>query len=308
MIMGKDRWEDMPSHIVIREVGPRDGFQAEDQFIPTDQKVRVLEELARAGVAHIQAVSFVHPGRVPQMGDAEEVLSLLSKDPKVTYSGLALNLAGAQRAVSTPLDALELSVSASHTHSRKNTGMSRDQAMDQVDAMAALAKDRGLDVIGGVQCAFGCVFEGRIPEKQVLDMVEKFLSLEVQSLCIADTTGMAGPLQIQALAGRILALAGDVPVFYHLHDTRGLGLVNMAAALMSGVHHFDTSFGGMGGCPFVPGAAGNIPTEEALYLAKRLDLDTGIDLAGVVACSRSLEKFLRRILPGRIHRLDPNII
>ncbi|MBI9077265.1 MAG: hydroxymethylglutaryl-CoA lyase [Desulfatibacillum sp.] len=303
--MTPTRWEAaLPSHVVIREVGPRDGFQAEDVAIPTEHKVKAIEDLAKAGISHIQAVSFVHPKRVPQMQDAEAVLWALQKQPGVTYSGLALNLAGVKRAVATQVDALEISVSASDAHSRKNTGMGRDLAVEQAADMADMAREAGLEVIAGVQCAFGCVFEGAIPEKQVLGMVEAYLALSPQALCIADTTGMAGPLQVQELMTQVLTLSGDLPVFLHLHDTRGLGLVNMTAAIMSGIHHFDTSCGGMGGCPFIPGAAGNVPTEEALYLMERLGIATGVDLSQVSACSRSLEQFLRRVLPGRIHRLN----
>ena len=304
-LMTGNHWgKALPSHVVIREVGPRDGFQAENVIIPTQIKIGVMEELALAGLSHIQAVSFVHPHKVPQMADAEELLESLEKMPGVTYSGLALNLAGVKRAVKTRVDALEISVSASGTHSRKNTGLGREEAMEQTMDMAALAREHGLDVIAGVQCAFGCAYEGEISQACVLDMVASYMSLSPQALCIADTTGMAGPLQVQELMSRVLSLAGDLPVFLHLHDTRGLGLVNMAAALMSGVQHFDASCGGMGGCPFIPGAAGNVATEEALYLMERLGIATGVNLPQVAACSRGLEQFLRRVLPGRIHRLE----
>lgn len=295
--------EAAPSRVVIREVGPRDGFQAEDVIIPTDMKLKVIGDLARAGITHIQAVSFVHPKRVPQMADAEQLMESLEKQPGVVYSGLALNPAGVKRAAASRVDAVEISISASDSHSRKNTGMGRDEAMAQAGDMISLARDAGLGVIAGVQCAFGCVYQGSIPEKQVLDMVEAFLVHSPQALCIADTTGMAGPLEVGGLMSRIASMAGDLPVFLHLHDTRGLGLVNMTAAIMSGIHHFDASLGGMGGCPFVPGAAGNIPTGEALYLMERLGIATGAAVDQVAACTRALEIFLRRILPGRIHRL-----
>ncbi len=285
----------LPSHAHLREVGPRDGFQAESAVIPTDTKIRFIEGLSKTGLRHIQAVSFVHPKKVPQMADAEEILSRLYREPGVIYSGLALNLAGVQRAINAGVDAVEVSFSASNTHSRKNAGMGTEKALEQVLEMATVARDSGLAAIGGVQCAFGCAYEGAISQKQVLEFVQRLLKQGVDSLCIADTTGMAGPLEISSLMEEVVALAGDLPVFLHLHDTRGLGLVNMVAGLSCGVKWFDTSFGGTGGCPFIPGAAGNLPTEESLYLMDRLGVSSGVDASLVADCSLNTDKITREL-------------
>lgn len=292
----------LPTSVVLREVGPRDGFQTIDKTIPVDLKIKFIESLANAGFSHIQAVSFVHPDRVPQMKDAEQVVLGLKKRPGLTYSGLALNLAGVNRAADAGLETIEISVSASHTHSRKNTGMGKDQALAQAGEMTLAANKRGMNVIAGIQCAFGCAYEGAIKKNCVMDMVKVLLAANPSALCIADTTGMAGPVQIEALMPKILSLS-KVPVFLHLHDTRGLGLVNMLIALKSGVRHFDTSFGGLGGCPFIPNAAGNVSSEEALYLMSGLGVKTGIDLEQVAACSRKMENFLGVPLPGKVHNL-----
>ncbi|QTA92090.1 hydroxymethylglutaryl-CoA lyase [Desulfonema magnum] len=299
-------FENLPDKITLIEVGPRDGFQFEKKIIPTDMKIEIISGLAEAGLRRIQVVSFVHPKIVPQMADAEEVLARLHKKEElnhVIFSGLVLNTKGAERAHLAGLRHIEVSISASDTHSRKNAGMSLEQAIDQGKEMISLAQTYHMRIRAGIQCAFGCVYEGKIPEERILQMAQVLISSGIDTLSIADTTGMANPLSITKLMEKLLPRTNGIPVVLHLHDTRGLGLANVMTGMMCGITHFDTALAGMGGCPFVTGAAGNIATEDTAYLMKSMNIETGIDLSKVANCSMQLEKFFKKQFPGKICRL-----
>jgi len=295
--------DNLPKQVTLIEVGPRDGFQFEKQIIPTDLKLEIIGGLIDAGLKHIQVASFVHPARVPQMADAEDLISRLPESPDVIYSGLVLNTKGVQRAHGAGLNHLEVSISASDTHSRKNTGMPFDQAVAQVKEMIRLARSENMIIRAGIQCAFGCVYEGEIPRRRVLKIARDYVSWGVDAIALSDTTGMANPVSVKQLLQALSAESAGVPIVLHFHDTRGLGLANVAAALQCGVTQFDTALAGMGGCPFVPGAAGNIATEDTAHLMASMGIKTGIDISGVVICSHRLEKFLNKQFPGKIHRL-----
>jgi hydroxymethylglutaryl-CoA lyase len=290
-------------HIHLVEVGPRDGFQFERKMIPTPLKLEIIRELVESGLRHIQVTSFVNPDKVPQMGDAEKLVRSLTEDKRVDYSALVLNLRGVERARAVGMKSLEVSISASDTHSRKNAGMSFDRAFRQVEEMILSARKEGIRVRGSIQCAFGCVYEGAIPIARVLNVVRKYLSLGVDSLSIADTTGMAAPPAVKDLLTKILTEIDQTPLGLHFHDTRGMGLVNVMAALTLGVNRFDTSMAGMGGCPFIPGAAGNIATEDAAWMMHSLGYQTGIDIAKVALISRKLETFFDKRFPGKMLRV-----
>ncbi|MEE2839298.1 MAG: hydroxymethylglutaryl-CoA lyase [Acidobacteriota bacterium] len=293
----------LPDKVNLIEVGPRDGFQAVSKPIPTDIKVETIEALARAGVRHIQVTSFVHPKWVPQMADAEEVCRRIPATPEVRYRALALNQKGVERAHAAGITRLDLSVSVSETHSHKNANVSVDEALRNLREMVDLARQEDIEVRVGLQCVFGCAYEGPIPSERILDMAEELLSMKADMISLADTTGMANPLQVKQLLSQLLPLTEETPLVLHLHDTRGTGLANLTAALECGVNWFDTALAGLGGCPFIPGATGNIATEDTLYLLHSMGIETGIDLAGVAACSRRLEQFLGRPLPGKMYRL-----
>ena len=293
----------LPDKVNLIEVGPRDGFQAVSKPIPTDIKVETIEALARAGVRHIQVTSFVHPKWVPQMADAEEVCRRIPATPEVRYRALALNQKGVERAHAAGITRLDLSVSVSETHSNKNANVSVDEALRNLREMVDLARQEDIEVRVGLQCVFGCAYEGPIPSERILDMAEELLSMKADMISLADTTGMANPLQVKQLLSQLLPLTEETPLVLHLHDTRGTGLANLTAALECGVNWFDTALAGLGGCPFIPGATGNIATEDTLYLLHSMGIETGIDLAGVAACSRRLEQFLGRPLPGKMYRL-----
>ncbi|MGE0087375.1 MAG: hydroxymethylglutaryl-CoA lyase [Desulfococcaceae bacterium] len=292
-----------PDSIILIEVGPRDGFQMESRIIPTELKAEIISRLAEAGISRIQITSFVNPGRVPQMADAEDLIKMLPERENLVYTGLALNPKGVERAFRAGLNAVEVSVSASDTHSRKNAGMSREQALEQGREMVRLARENRMHVIASVQCAFGCVYEGNIPEENVLETVLMYADAGADRISLADTTGMAHPLLVKKLVHMVQKEISGIPLGLHLHDTRGLGLVNLMSGLECGIRHFDTALGGLGGCPFVTGAAGNIATEDTLYLLESLHIKTGIERRKVSECSRIMAEFLDKQLPGRLYRM-----
>jgi len=294
----------LPASVTLIEVGPRDGFQFESRLIPTELKVAVIQALADAGIRNIQVASFVNPEKIPQMADAEDLLQRLPRRTDVVYSGLALNLRGVERAHAAGLQAIEVSFSASDTHSRKNTGLSHQQALKQGNAMIRLAESYRMQVRLSIQCAFGCVYEGKPSPEAIIKIIRDLDCLgSVAMLCLSDTTGMADPRSVIERLHDVKALVGPIPVGLHLHDTRGMGLANVYAALMCGVTHFDTALGGMGGCPFVEGAAGNIATEDTVHMLEAMGIITGIDILKVANCSQRLEHFLGKPLPGKIYRI-----
>jgi hydroxymethylglutaryl-CoA lyase len=294
------------TRVVIEEQGLRDGFQSEKNVVPTAKKLEIIDKLVDAGVTRIQICSFVHPKYVPQMADAEALCKAVRPRPGVMYSGLVLNLKGVERAVDAGLKHVAASISASDTHSRKNAGKSLEEAQAGYSEMVRTAKDAGLVVRGGLQCAFGCRFEGAIDPNVVLDLVKRHLDLDIDELALADSTGMADPRSISELMGRVGELARDKTVILHLHDTEGRGLANALAAIQSGVRVFDTAFGGMGGCPFIKGATGNIATEDLGAMVARMGMTTGVDIRAVAEISRSMETFFEKRFPGSMHRVLGN--
>lgn len=292
-----------PRKATLIEVGPRDGFQFERETIPTELKAAVIESLAVCGFTMIQAVSFVHPRRVPQMADAEALLERLPPLPGVRLNGLVLNEQGLERALATRLDSVEISISASDTHSRRNTGMAREDALARGRRMLRRAKTAGRHVRAGVQCALGCVDEGPIPPTRVTEMLVRLADDGADLLVVADTTGMGSPVTLRRLLDQLQPAVAPIPLALHLHDTRGTGMVNLMTALEYGIHHFDTALGGMGGCPFISGAAGNVATEDVIHFLTAMGIATGVDGAGVAVCSRRLEAFLGRRLPARMLRV-----
>lgn len=293
--------KNLPQKVTLIEVGPRDGFQFEPAIIPTELKIQIIEDLADAGISHIQVASFVHPEKVPQMADAEKLIRLLPKKDHVIYSGLVLNPKGVERAAAAGISSVEISISASDTHGLKNAGIPFSQALSKAKDMIRLAKGFHLTIRASVQCSFGCVFEGEVDTRRVIQTVEEYLEHGADSVCLSDTTGMATPLKLEYLLGKIIPMTKQVPVMLHLHDTRGLGLVNVMTGLLHGITSFDTSLGGMGGCPFVPGASGNVATEDTIYLLESLGIETGIDKTRVAKCSKKLEQFLNKRFSGKFH-------
>jgi hydroxymethylglutaryl-CoA lyase len=292
-----------PDCVKLCDVGPRDGFQFEDQFIPTDLKVEIITALADAGLPRIQVTSFVHPEWVPQMKDAEEVCRRLPERDEVTYAGLVLNPEGLERAHAAGLSHVDLSIATNDEHSRNNANRTVETAVAQAEEMVRDAQARGLEVQMGFQTVFGYRAPGDTPLDQVVEMSRHFARMGVESLSLADTTGLANPRMIKTRSRAVQDVIEDTPLVLHLHDTRGLGLANVYAALQCGVDRFDTSLAGMGGCPFVEGATGNIATEDTAYLLDELGIETGVDRAAVGRASLRIESLLEKEFPGKIHRL-----
>lgn len=290
-----------PKRVVIDEQGLRDGFQTEKALVPLEQKIEIINRLIASGLKRIQVTSFMHPKRVPQMADAEEICANLPVSDDVLFSGLVLNVKGVQRAAAAGLKHIAASISASDTHSRKNANLPLADARKRFSEMIAEAKSHGMRVRGGLQCAFGCRFEGAVSEDLVLDLIREQLDMGIDELALADSTGMGNPISIHYLSGKALGIAGDIPVFLHLHDTEGKGMANALAAMQAGIAHFDTAFGGMGGCPFIKGASGNISTEDLVFMLGQMGIHTGVNPETVAAVSRSSETFFGKTFSGKMH-------
>ena len=293
--------------IIIEEQGPRDGFQVEAISIPTELKIKWIEDAVSAGVKRVQMSSFVHPKLVPQMADAEAVCAGVRKQEGVIYSGLVLNVKGVERAIKAGLNHVAISMSASDTHSRKNANKSLQEALVEFAEMAKVAKEAGLTVRGGIQCAFGCRYEGQISEQFVIDLAKSHVDLGIDELSLADSTGMGNPTQMKRVMSQIVPLASNLPVILHLHDTEGKGIANMIAAIDCGVTHFDTAFGGLGGCPFIKGATGNIATEDVVHCLHQMGYETGIDIQKMIRLAKEVETFLERKLPGKVKETIKNM-
>ena len=296
------------ANITIHEVGLRDGLQIEAQAVPTARKLAWIAGLAAAGLRMIQVGSFVHPQKVPQMADTDDLFRHLAAAPRapgLIYSGLVLNERGLERGLACGVDYFCMGVSASDTHSRKNTGMSSAEAADRIVAMARAAAGAGKGVQVSVQSAFGCGFEGAVPAARVLDLVRRFLDAGLTTVSLADTAGHANPAQVEALVGAVRALDSRLAVTCHFHDTYGLGLANAYAAYRAGVVSFESAFGGLGGCPFTAIAAGNVCTEDLAHLFARMGVATGVDIAAVGAVTTSAAALFGRPLPGVVHRTGP---
>ncbi len=292
-----------PDSVVIEEQGLRDGLQSEKILVPTEKKLALIDAIIAAGVKRIQVTSFVSPKLIPQMADAGKLCAGLRKVEGVIYSALVLNLKGIERAADAGLTHVAASISASDTHSRKNANASLAEARRRFAEMVRVGKQLGLSVRGGLQCVFGCRFEGRIDPQVVADIVAEQLDQGVDEIALADSTGMADPRSIQEVCTKISELAGDKTILLHLHDTEGKGLANALAALSIGITHFDTAFGGMGGCPFIKGASGNIATEDFVCMLSQMGIASGIDVDRIAAISRELELFFDKTFSGKMHRL-----
>jgi hydroxymethylglutaryl-CoA lyase len=294
---------DLPKSVVIEEQGLRDGLQSEAKVVPTATKLEIIDALIDAGVKRIQIASLVNPKLIPQMADAENLCAGLKKRDGVVYSMLVLNPKGMERAANAGGSHITASISVSNTHSQRNAGMALKEARRQLSEMITIGKKKGLSIRGGLQCVFGCRYEGRIDQNIIKDMIKEQLDLGIDEIELADTTGMADPRTIQEICGPARTLAEDKPVYLHLHDTEGKGLANALAALQVGIKHFDSAFGGMGGCPFVKGASGNIATEDLVVMLEQMGIETGIDASKIAAISRFLEDFFKRRFSGKMHHL-----
>lgn len=289
-------------HFFIHEVGPRDGLQVEKTIVPLDEKIHWIEGLFESGVDIIQLGSFVHQEKVPQMADTDSLFRYFAnnKPPNVTLSGLVLNEKGLERGLTCGVEMFCMGVSASGTHSQKNTGMTTAEALKRIIPMAKQVIDAGKKVQASVQSAFGCGFEGPIDQQQVLEIVQAYLDAGIRTISLADTAGHAQPQQVEELYGAIQRLDPNVELACHFHNTYGLGLANCYAALKSGVTYFESAFGGLGGCPFTKLPAGNVCTEDLVHSLQRMGLRQDIKLDILLDVARQVSTFFDRELPGFI--------
>ncbi|MBD8596533.1 hydroxymethylglutaryl-CoA lyase [Pseudomonas sp. CFBP 8772] len=297
---------DFSQRLIVQEVSPRDGLQIEPTWVDTADKIALIDQLSLAGFSRIEAGSFVSPKAIPALRDGDEVFRGIRRQPCVTYVALIPNLRGAQRALDAGADELNLVMSASQTHNRANMRMGCEQSLAAFADVVSLASGTGLSLNGSIATTFGCPFEGRIDEDRVLEIVDAYLALGMHGISLADTTGMANPRQVFALVQRVLSRVPASALTLHFHNTRGLGLSNVLAAYEAGARRFDASLGGLGGCPFAPGASGNICTEDLVNLCDEMGIETGIDLPHLLTLSRRLPALLGHEMPGQVAKAGRN--
>ena len=290
----------LPSRVTVREVGTRDGFQFEREFIPTEEKVAIIDELTAAGIRRIEVTSFVSPRAVPQLADAEEVFARANRRPGVSYEALVANGHGARRAVAVGAERLLVVIAASDVFNRANVNMTMRQSLAEAAEIAEIARSAGVPLIGALAASTACPYTGDVPEERVLWLADEFVEAGVSELYIADSIGMGFPTQVQHLTETVMGRFPDLPLIVHLHNTRGMALANVLAALEAGATTFDSSIGGLGGCPFAPGASGNICTEDLVHMLHGLGIETGIDLDALLATSARVEKLVGHRLEGSV--------
>ena len=295
---------DLPERLSLREVGPRDGLQNEDP-VPTEGKVALVDALSATGIGRIEAVSFVHPKAIPSMADAAEVWAQVRRNPDVRYSALVPNRKGAERALAAGFREIEVVVSASDTHNRKNVNRSTEESLDDIASILDLVHGEGGTCQVIVSTAWGCPYEGDVPVGRVLAVAGRALADGADTLSYGDTTGMATPSRVTRLVGETRSAHPDVELNLHFHNTRGTGLANVLAALQLGVSDFDASVGGLGGCPYAPGATGNIATEELVHMVEDMGVATGVDLDAMIEVAAGAERLVGRTLPSQVLRAGP---
>lgn len=290
-------------NVEICEVSPRDGLQNEDVLLPTADKVELIARAVRAGARRIEATSFVHPQRVPQMADAEAVMAAIPRGEGVRYAGLIMNHRGLERALAAGVDEVNVVVVASDTFCRRNQGMTTQDSLDVATSLVEQAHAARVGATITIGAAFGCPFEGEVPLERVRWVLERAVAIGADELALADTIGVAVPTDVTERVGLARLLAGpDARLRLHLHDTRHTGVANAVAAIEAGVAVLDASIGGTGGCPFAPNATGNVATEDLVYLFDRMGIDTGLDLAELIDAVGWLEERLGTRLPGALRR------
>jgi hydroxymethylglutaryl-CoA lyase len=290
----------LPERVTICEVGTRDGFQIEPDFIPTERKIEVVNRLSATGMPTIEVTSFVSPKAVPQLRDAEEVMAKITRRPGTVYSALVPNDKGAVRAVDAGVDEIHTVVSASESHNLANVNMTIAESIAKLGAVAEVAHRAGLPVSAGISCSFGCPFEGEVPLSRLESVVARLVGLGARGIGLADTTGMANPAQVSRVLEHLVPRFAAIEWTLHTHDTRAMAIPNILAAMEKGVTHFDASIGGLGGCPFAPGASGNVCTEDLIHCLHAMGVETGVDLDALIETSRRVQAIVGRILPGQI--------
>ena len=302
-------WNGAGRRIYMQEVGTRDGLQAESAFVPSEDKIALVNGLSGVGLAKIEVTAFVSPKAIPALSDAQAVMLGIERVPGVIYSALVPNVRGAERAVESRVDELNLVMSASESHNLSNLRMTREQSFHALCEVAGIARKAGLAVNISLSCSFGCPMEGDVPEDTVLEWCARFIGeAGAGGITLCDTTGMAYPGQVASLTRRFRESWPDIELSLHFHNTRGMGLANVLAGIDAGADRFDASLGGIGGCPYAPGASGNVCTEDIVHALALMGYNTGVDLPGLIAMSQRLPALIGHDIPSQIvkagRRLD----
>jgi hydroxymethylglutaryl-CoA lyase len=292
--------KDLPESVKVKEVGPRDGLQAEEAILSTEDKLRLIDCLADAGLREIETSSFVHPKAIPPLSDAGDVFAGLERRPGVVYSAIVPNEKGAQRAVEAGADEVQVFLAATEGYNQNNVKMSVEESLEQSSRIAEIARGAGTPFVAVLSVAFGCPYEGPVARERVLELCGRLIELGTEEIAFGDTTGMAYPTQVRELSEAYRGRYPEVPLRLHFHNTRGMGLANVLAALEAGVDRIDASVGGLGGSPYAAGATGNIPTEDLVHMLHEMGIETGIDLEALIGCAQLLEELLGHELPGQV--------
>jgi hydroxymethylglutaryl-CoA lyase len=295
---------ELPDKVIIREVAPRDGFQSWPEFVPTQTKVEIIKAVIAAGVTHFETTAFVSPKAVPQMADAAELMKVVPRSG-VTHCALVPNLKGAQLAVAAGADQINVVVSASEAHNMANFRRTIAESLSALEPIFQLAKEHHVGVTGSVAVAFGCPFEGEVPLKNVVDLISTFVSFGSQVIALGDTTGMATPRRVEHMVSTLRDRFPEKEILLHLHNNRGSAMANLYAGLQCGATIFETALGGIGGCPNVPQASGNLATEDVVCMLEDMGIQTGINLTRLIEAARFMEKRLNQVLPGQVLKSGP---
>ncbi len=298
--MSNTVWNGAGRRIHMQEVGTRDGLQMEQAFVPTEDKIALVNALSATGLAKIEVTSFTSPPAIPALRDAEVVMREIERRPGVVYTALVPNLRGAERAIEARTDELNLVMSVSATHNLANLRMTQEQSFAALARVVATAQAAGVAVNVSLSCVFGCPMEGDVPEAAVFGWVQRFADLGVRGITLCDTTGMAYPTQVERTTAAARARWPGVDFTLHFHNTRGMGLANVLAAIAAGADRFDASLGGLGGCPYAPGASGNVCSEEIVHALALMGYDTGVDLPALVAAAARLPGLIGHDIPSQI--------
>lgn len=296
------RW---PQRVTITEVGPRDGLQNERRLVPLEQKVALIDRLSHTGLTRIEAVSFVHPKAIPQMADAAELMRRVPRRAGITYIALVPNEVGARNAIAAGVDEIGVVVSASEAHNKANLNRTIAETLAAIETIAAMARDAGIPWAGYVSTAFGCPYQNEVDPEAVLLIARRYRDLGAHAVALGDTIGVANPRQVFDLTSRLRAELPEPQIRLHFHDTRGMALANVVAAMQAGATQFDASIGGLGGCPYAPGASGNVATEDMVAMLHAIGIQTGIDLQALLDAAWFAEEIVGHPLEGRVKRALP---
>lgn len=290
----------LPVDVFVREVGPRDGLQAEDGWVDTEAKIKLINQLSRCGFKRIEATSFVHPKAIPQLRDAEEVMAGLDRISGVRYECIVPNIKGADRAIKSGIDKIGIFISATESHNQSNVRMSIAESLEHIEGVVNVANTAGVPVKGSVVVAFGCPYEGDVSIDQIFHVIRSYYELGIRDILLGDTTGMGNPVQVKRTVRAITREFSDANLTLHFHDTRGSGLANVLAGLDAGVQNYDSSVGGLGGCPYAPGATGNIATEDLIYMLEEMGIRTGVNLDKLLKCAKFASELVEHDLPSHV--------